>query len=250
MIYVIGIGPGNEAETTPRAEEALKRSDVIVGYDAYVELIRGRHSGKELLTTPMRRELERCEMAVTRAKEGKTVSVVCSGDAGVYGLAGVVLEFAEKENIPVEVIPGVTAASAAAAVLGAPLIHDFAVISLSDILTPWELIEKRLRAAASADFVVCFYNPRSHRRKDHLKTACNVILEQQSPDTVCGWVKNAGRDGMESKITRLGALGDEDVDMFTTVIVGNSSTKALGSHMVTPRGYHTDSHLKSSNSEK
>lgn len=237
MIYVIGIGPGNAYETTPRAEKALGCSDVIVGYDAYIELIRSRHAGKELLSTPMRREIERCELAVARAKEGKAVSVVCSGDAGIYGLAGVVLELAERDGIAVEVIPGVTAASAAAAVLGAPLIHDFAVISLSDILTPWVTIEQRLRAAAAADFVICLYNPRSHRRKDHLKTACDILLEQKSRDTVCGWVKNAGREGMKSKVTSLAQLGGEDVDMFTTVIVGNSSTKALGNKMVTPRGY-------------
>lgn len=237
MIYVLGIGPGEEKQSTFWAHETLLASDVIVGYHAYIDLIRDRYPEKTFIATPMKREIERCRLALEEAKSGKAVALVCSGDPGVYGLAGAVLALAEDSGISVTVIPGVTAATSAAAVLGAPLIHDFAVISLSDLLTPWDRIEKRLSAAGMADFSVCIYNPASHNRKDHLKRACEILLAWRAPETPCGWVRNIGRDGQTSKILTLRELMDETVDMFTTVIVGNSQTRIVDGRLVTPRGY-------------
>jgi precorrin-3B C17-methyltransferase len=237
MIHVVGLGPGEARQTTPWAEQALERCDVLVGYDGYIGLVRGRYPGKELLSTPMRREVERCRMALELAQQGRDVALVCSGDPGVYGMAGLLLELAEGSGIPVEVIPGVTAATAAAAVLGAPLMHDFAVISLSDLMTPWEKIAQRLDAAARADFVICLYNPRSHKRGDHLRTACDIVLRHQRPETVCGWVHNAGRGERSHAILTLAELAAADVDMLTTAIIGNSETKIIDGRIVTPRGY-------------
>ncbi len=237
MISIVGIGPGSASELTPRAKEALDAADLIVGYDRYIELLGDNYSSKRTLMTPMRKEAERCALALEAAKNGVAVALVCGGDAGVYGLAGMMLSLCAREGVKAEVIPGVTAATAAAAILGAPLIHDFAVVSLSDLLTPWELIEKRLEAAALADFAICLYNPRSHARKGHLKAACEVLLRHKAPETPAGWVKNAGREQTQSRILTLGELGGEDVDMFTTVIVGNSQTRVAGEWMVTPRGY-------------
>ena len=176
-IMVVGIGPGSYEEMTIRAAEALKSCDTIVGYTVYVELVRDHFPEKEFLTTPMTKEVDRCELAFAQAAEGKNVAMICSGDAGVYGMSGLMLEIGERyPEIPVEVIPGVTAAVGGASVLGAPLIHDFAVISLSDLLTPWEKIEKRLSAAAEADFVICLYNPSSRKRHDYLQKACDLSL--------------------------------------------------------------------------
>ena len=166
--------------------------------------------------------------------------MVCSGDAGIYGMAGLICEIGKDyPEIGIEVVPGITAASGGAAVLGAPLMHDFAVISLSDLLTPWELIEKRLDAAAEADFVICLYNPSSKKRSDYLEKACRIIMEHQSPDTVCGYVKNIGREGQTSQLLTLKELAVTKVDMFTTVYIGNSQTKVINGKMVTPRGYRT-----------
>ena len=193
---------------------------------------------KEVLSTGMRREVDRCRAAVEAALTGKDVAVVCSGDSGVYGMAGLVYEVAQEyDPIEIEVIPGITAACGGAAVLGAPLTHDFAVISLSDLLTPWEKIEKRLTAAAQADFVICLYNPSSRNRPDYLQQACDILLRDKAPDTVCGTVRNIGREGEEGKLLTLTQLRDTQVDMFTTVFIGNSQTKVLGGKMVTPRGY-------------
>ncbi|MZQ98893.1 MAG: precorrin-3B C(17)-methyltransferase [Acidaminobacter sp.] len=237
-IYVVGLGPGDEKYMTQAARAALMESQIIVGYDLYVELIKTLIEGKTILSTPMKQEVARCRMALEHALEGRTVAMVCSGDAGVYGMAGIIMEVAGAHpEVEIEVISGITAAVSSAAVLGAPLIHDFAIISLSDLLTPWEKIEKRLRLAAEADFVICLYNPSSMKRKDYLRKACDIILEHQSPKTECGYVRNIGREGESAVLCRLEDLREASVDMFTTVIIGNSQTKQLNGRLVTPRGY-------------
>ena len=238
QLYVIGMGPGGADQLTPQARYALEASQVLCGYTTYLDLAREFQEGREILSTPMTQELERCRLALERAAEGKTTAMICSGDAGVYGMAGPILQMAEDfPEVEIEVIPGVTAALAGAAVLGAPLMHDFAVISLSDLLTPWEKIEKRLTAAAQADFVICLYNPSSRSRADYLARACDILLRDNDPETVCGTVRNIGREGEEGKLLTLAQLRDTQVDMFTTVFIGNSQTKVLGGKMVTPRGY-------------
>ena len=237
-IYVVGIGPGEYEQMTIRAVNALKGCDVIVGYTVYVDLVKEHFADKKFLTTPMRKEVERCRMAFEEAEKGKTVAMICSGDAGVYGMSGLMLEIGrDYPDIQVEVVPGVTAALGGGAVLGAPLIHDFCLISLSDLLTPWEKIERRLLAAAQADFVVCLYNPSSKKRHDYLQKACDLMMRYKSPGTVCGIVSNIGREGEQGKIMSLKELRDTQVDMFTTVFVGNSQTAEIGGRMVTPRGY-------------
>ena len=239
-LYIIGLGPGEQQQMTPQAVNAIAQSDVIAGYTVYVDLIAPLVKDKEILTTPMKQEIDRCRLAIEEAVKGKTVSMVCSGDAGVYGMAGLIFELsANYPPIEIEVIPGITAACSGAAVLGAPLIHDFAVISLSDLLTPWELIEKRLHCAAQADFVICLYNPSSKKRSDYLEKACKIIMKHQSADTLCGFVKNIGRDGQTERLLTLAELATTQVDMFTTVYIGNSQTKKVGGKMVTPRGYRT-----------
>lgn len=237
-VTVIGLGPGGGADLTGRARAALETCDLIVGYTAYIELVKPDFPEKKVLSTGMRREVDRCRAAVEAALTGKDVAVVCSGDSGVYGMAGLIYEVAQEyDPIEIEVIPGITAACGGAAVLGAPLTHDFAVISLSDLLTPWEKIEKRLSAAAQADFVICLYNPSSRSRADYLARACDILLRDKNPNTVCGTVRNIGREGEEGKLLTLAQLRDTQVDMFTTVFIGNSQTKVLGGKMVTPRGY-------------
>ena len=237
-IYVVGIGPGEYEQMTIKAVKALEDCDVIIGYTVYVDLVKEHFPGKEFLTTPMKREVERCELAFEKAAEGRTTAMICSGDAGVYGMSGLMLEIGQRYlQVEVEMICGVTAAIGGASVLGAPLIHDFAVISLSDLLTPWEKIEQRLLAAAQADFVVCLYNPSSKKRHDYLQKACDLMMKYKSEDTVCGTVVNIGRDGEEGKLYTLKELRDTQVDMFTTVFIGNSQTKEIGGRMVTPRGY-------------
>ena len=239
-LYVIGIGPGGQEYMTFEAMQALKSSDLIVGYGVYTDLVKPLFPEKEYLTTPMKQEVERCRMAVDAACEGRTVSMISSGDAGVYGMAGPVLEQAEGKNVDVEVIAGVTAALSGGAVLGAPLTHDFAVISLSDLLTPWEKIEKRLDAAASADFCIALYNPSSHKRADYLQKACDIMLRHKDPETVCGTVRNIGREGESYAVMTLKELRDTKVDMFTTVFIGNGQTRNIEGRMVTPRGYKHD----------
>ena len=237
-LFVVGIGPGSYENMTMRAQQALAGCDVIVGYNVYVDLVKEHFADKEFLTTPMRREVERCELALEKAAEGNTVAMICSGDAGVYGMSGLIEELAVKyPDVEIETVPGVSAVLSGAAVLGAALMHDFAVISLSDWLTPWEKIEKRLAFAAQADFVMCFYNPSSHVRKDYLQKACDILLQYISPETVCGIVKNIGREGQEATVLTLGELRNTPVDMFSTVFIGNSQTMKLGNKMVTPRGY-------------
>ena len=238
LVYVVGMGPGNFDQMTFEARKALEQSDVIVGYTVYVDLLREHFLEKQFLTTPMRQEVERCRIAFEEAKKGQTVAMVCSGDAGVYGMSGLILELQEDyPDCEVEVVSGVTAALAGGAVLGAPLMHDFAVISLSDLLTPWEKIEKRLSCAAEADFSICIYNPSSKKRADYLKKACDIILEQTKEDRVCGIVSNIGREGQSARVLMLSELRETQVDMFTTVFIGNSQTRKIGERMVTPRGY-------------
>lgn len=237
-LYVIGIGPGGADQMTPRALAAIQDSDIIAGYTTYIDLVRPLIGDKEILQTPMKQEIDRCTRARDAALTGRTVTMICSGDAGVYGMAGLMHEVcAEHPEIDIEVVPGITAACAGAAVLGAPLIHDFAVISLSDLLTPWEKIEKRLDLASQADFCICLYNPSSKKRADYLQKACDIMLRSKSPDTPCGTVQNIGRDGECGTVYTLAALRDVKVDMFTTVFVGNSQTRVIGGKMVTPRGY-------------
>lgn len=237
-IYVVGIGPGEYEQMTMRAANALQSCDVIIGYTVYVDLVKEHFAGKEFLTTPMTKEVDRCVLAFEEAMKGKTVAMICSGDAGVYGMSGLMLEIgADYPECDVEIIPGVTAATGGAAVLGAPLIHDFALISLSDLLTPWEKIEKRLLCASEADFAICLYNPSSKKRHDYLQKACDLMMQHKSPETVCGIAWNIGRDGEGMKVMSLKELRDTQVDMFTTVFIGNSQTKEIGGKMVTPRGY-------------
>ncbi|MCU6763353.1 Cobalt-precorrin-3B C(17)-methyltransferase [uncultured Roseburia sp.] len=237
-LYVIGIGPGEYEQMTLRAIHALEQSDVIIGYTVYVDLVREHFLEKEFLTTPMTKEADRCVMAFEEAQKGKTVSMICSGDAGVYGMAGLMYEIGVRyPEVELEIIPGVTAATGGAAVLGAPLIHDFCLISLSDLLTPWEKIEQRLLMAAKGDFSIVLYNPSSKKRADYLKKACDLMLTYKSGKTVCGIVSNIGRDGESCRVMSLEELRDTAVDMFTTVFIGNSQTRELEGKMVTPRGY-------------
>ena len=237
-VYAIGIGPGGREFFTEEAVQALERADVIAGYTVYVDLVRDLFPNKEFFTTPMKQEIERCRWAIETAKAGRNVAMVCSGDAGVYGMAGLLFELAEQYgDVDIQVVSGVTAAISGAAVLGAPIGHDFCLISLSDLLTPWELIEKRLRCAAEGDFAVCLYHPKSKKRSDYLDKAVEIMLAYKSPETVCGWVKNIGREGQEFRVVRLADLPGEPIDMFTTVFIGSETTRLIAGRMVTPRGY-------------
>ena len=237
-LVVVGIGPGDYENMTVGADRALKRCDVIIGYHVYVDLVKERYPGKEFLTTPMTQEVKRCQMALGLAREGKNVAMVCSGDSGIYGMAALIYELrGESPDPEIQVIPGLTAACSGAALLGAPLTHDFAVISLSDRLTPWEKIEKRLENAAQADLSIVLYNPASHGRPDHLRRACDILLRQLPGDRVCGIASRIGREGESSRLLTLSELRTAPVDMFCTVFIGNSMTKSIGGKMVTPRGY-------------
>ena len=237
-LYVVGIGPGDAAGMTVRAVQALQEAQVIAGYQVYVDLIRPLYPDKEYIVTSMRQETERCRLAINAALAGKTTAMVCSGDAGVYGMAGLILELAEgRKELEIAVIPGVTAALSGAALLGAPLGHDFAVISLSDLLTPWEKIETRLECAAAGDFCIALYNPASRKRADYLQRACDILLRHAKPETVCGVARNIGREGEAYRILSLRELRDYAADMCTTVFIGNSQTMELDGRMVTPRGY-------------
>lgn len=238
-IYVVGIGPGKAQFMTAQARQALEEAEVLCGYTVYVELVAPLFPGKETYTTPMTKELDRCRWALQTAASGKTVALVCSGDAGVYGMAAPLLQLApDYPDVEVEVVAGVTAALSGAAVLGAPLGHDFCVISLSDLLTPWAVIEKRLQCAARGDFAICLYNPSSRKRADYLQKACDILLAYgKAPETVCGWVRNIGREGQEKQLLTLGELRDARLDMFTTVFIGSAGTRNIQGNMVTARGY-------------
>ena len=237
-LYVVGIGPGNDENMTIRADRALADSQVIVGYPVYVDLVKDRYPGKELLSTPMPQEADRCRMAIEEARTGKTASMVCSGDSGIYGMASLIYEIlGDDTSVDVEVIPGLPAACSGGAVLGAPLTHDFAVISLSDRLTSWEKIETRLDCAAKADLSIVIYNPKSKGRPDHLKKACDILLRTLPEDRICGVVRNIGRAGESRTVLTLKELRTFDADMFCTIFVGNAQTRNIAGHMVTPRGY-------------
>ena len=238
QLYVVGIGPGAYEKMTGEAVAALKKCEAIAGYQVYIDLVKADFPDKQWIVTGMMHEKERCELAFASADSDVTTAIVCSGDAGVYGMAGIVLELSVNyPEVEVCVVPGVTAALAGAAVLGAPLGHDFAVVSLSDLLTPWEVIEKRLLGAAMADFVICLYNPSSKKRADYLEKACRILMEYKAPQTKCGYVRQIGRDGEDYQLCTLAELEEKKVDMFTTVFVGNSTTRNLSGKMVTPRGY-------------
>lgn len=241
LVYVVGLGPGDPQFLTAQAKTALENADVLCGYIVYIDLIRSFYPEKEVHATGMTKEIDRCRWALETAQSGKTVALVCSGDAGVYGMASPILELAPNyPNVEIEVIPGLTAALSGGAVLGAPLAHDFCVISLSDRLTPWEIIEKRLACAAMGDFCVAIYNPSSKGRPDYLQRAVRILLQNgKSEETVCGIVRNIGRERQQSEIITLRELENKQVDMFTTVYIGNKATKNIESKMVTPRGYRT-----------
>ncbi|MBQ3462014.1 MAG: precorrin-3B C(17)-methyltransferase [Clostridia bacterium] len=240
-LYVVGIGSGNENGLTYEARRTLEGADIIVGYTVYADLVKAFLPDKEYFTSGMKQEKERCQKAVELAAAGANVAVVCSGDSGVYGMASLLHELAaDYADLEVRAVAGVTAALSGGALVGAPLGHDFAVISLSDLLTPWEKIEKRLEAAAEADFAICLYNPSSKKRAGYLRTACGIILKYRDTKTVCAAAKNIGRDGEEYSIMTLSELADYKADMFTTVFIGNSQTKKIKGKMVTPRGYKTE----------
>jgi precorrin-3B C17-methyltransferase len=238
----VSLGPGSSRYLAPQAREVLVRSEVIVGYDTYMGLLDPELvSGKEIVSTGMKREIDRCRAAIRKTLDGKRTAVVCSGDAGIYGMAGLVLELIEEDGllgrVEVEVVPGIPALCAAAALLGAPLMHDFAVVSLSDLLTSWEVILARAEAAARADFVIVLYNPRSKKRNWQLGEIRKSVLRHRAPETPVGVVRNAMREGQEAGVTTLGDLDESRIDMFTILIIGNSQTRFLGEKMVTPRGY-------------
>lgn len=237
-IFIVGMGPGREEMMTGEAVQALEQADVIVGYPVYLALLGERFHKKELLSTPMRQERERCVLCFREADRGKRVALVCSGDAGVYGMASLMYEIGKDyPETELVVVAGVTAANSGAAVLGAPIGNDFCVISLSDLLTPWEKIAGRLRAAAAGDFAIVLYNPASRRRRDHLRRACDILLESMEQDRACGYVENIGREGTRAAVCTLLELRDREVNMFTTVFVGNSGTEIRGGKLVTKRGY-------------
>ena len=237
-VFVVGFGPGDREHMTEQAGKAIEAANVLCGFTTYLDLLRPLFPGKETFDTPMTKELDRCLWALETAQNGKTVALLCSGDAGVYGMAGPLLELASQfPSVDVEIIPGITAALSGAALLGAPLMNDFCVISLSDLLTPWYEIENRLRCAVRGGFAICLYNPGSHRRKDHLRRACTILLEVLSSETVCGWVRNVGREGEDHGVLPLGELQDFSADMFTTVFIGTPSTRLIRGQIVTPRGY-------------
>ena len=240
VVYVVGIGPGDVYYLTQEARNVLEHADAICGYKLYLDLIEPEFPCEEYYSTGMTKEIDRCRWALQTAQTGKTVALVCSGDAGVYGMASPLLELAaEYPDVEVEVVPGLTAALSGAAVLGAPLAHDFCVISLSDRLTPWEMIEKRLACAAMGDFCVALYNPSSKGRPDYLQKAVRILLQNgKGAGTLCGVVRSIGRTGQQSSQMTLAELEHTTVDMFTTVFIGNSATHQVSGWMVTPRGYH------------
>ena len=226
---------------TPRARQAIVGADVVAGYDTYLDLIRDLLTNQEIIGTGMMQEVDRCQAAVDAARSGKRVAVVSSGDPGVYGMAGLVLELAGKyplsQRPEVKVIPGISAVGAAAAILGAPLMHDFAVISLSDLLTPWEVIVKRVEMAAAGDFVIAIYNPKSAKRVSQIETVREIALKHRAGATPVGIVHHASRCKEDSVLSTLADFTQEHIDMFSLVIIGNSQTYVQDGRMVTPRGY-------------
>lgn len=234
-LYVVGIGPGGRSHMTIRALEAIEASEVIVGYYFYIELVKDLIKGKEVISTGMKAEIERCTLAVNKAKEGRDTCIISTGDAGLYGMAGPILELAD--GIEVEVVPGVSSSFCAAAELGAPIMHDYCTISLSDLMTDWAVIEKRLECAALSDFVIGIYNPKSKGRPDNINRAVQILLKHKKAETPVGLVKNAGRDGNERRICTLGSMDYDFIDMMTVVIIGNNNTYIKDRKLITPRGY-------------
>lgn len=235
-VYVVGIGPGNKDNMTFKAYKCLEESDLIIGYKTYINLIKDLFKDKELISFAMKKEIDRCNEVIKYAKTGKVVSLISSGDAGVYGMAGIMLELA-SDDIEVEVVPGVTASTAAASIVGAPIMHDHCSISLSDLLTNWELIEKRLDLASQADFVISLYNPKSKGRTEQIIKARDIILKHKSENTKVAIVKNAKRENETSVLTDLKNMLNYEIDMLTTIIIGNSKTFIKNGKMISPRGY-------------
>jgi precorrin-3B C17-methyltransferase len=238
-IYIVGIGPGHKEQMTLKACNIIEAADIVVGYSTYVEILRKYFTLKEVISSGMRQEVKRCTQSLSLAEAGKVVVLVSSGDPGIYGMAGVMLEVMHKakSSIKIEVVPGVTSSSAAAALLGAPLMHDFATISLSDLLTGWEVIKKRIKAAAEADFIISIYNPMSNTRTTQLEEAREIMLKYKAPETPVGIVKNAMRDEQEIYITDLAKMMDYAIDMRTILIIGNAATYRSFDLLITPRGY-------------
>ena len=236
-LYVVGLGPGGMEHMTFKAVKVIKSCRVVVGYTYYVDLVDELldREKQQIISTGMRGEIERCELAIKSVQDGKDTCIISTGDAGLYGMAGPILEL--EEDIEVEVVPGVSSCFSAASVLGAPIMHDLATISLSDLLTPWEVIEKRIDTASSGDFVISIYNPRSKGRPEQIVRAVEIMLKYKSPDTPVGIVKHSGRDGQEMRITTLSEIDYEFIDMMTMVIVGNRKTYVKNGKMITPRGY-------------
>ncbi len=250
ILCIVGIGPGGSDYMCKRAVDVLRQVEVVAGYTTYIQLVEPLIQGKKIVQTGMKKEVERVEAAIETALRGESCAIVSSGDPGIYAMAGLAFEICRKRNIPIfppgaetenglriEVVPGIPALAAGASLLGAPLTHDFAAVSLSDLLTPWDLIEKRIEAAAVADFVIVIYNPRSKKRSGHLESAQQIVLRHRSPDTPVGIVTGAMRENERIQLATLGELHRAEVDMQTTVFIGNSSTFFYGNFMITPRGY-------------
>lgn len=237
-IYVVGIGPGKKADMTFKAYEKMKNSDIIVGYKTYTDLIKEYFPNTEIRSSSMMKEVDRCLEVLDLAKAGKNVALISSGDAGIYGMAGIMYEIInENDDIEVEVIAGVTATNAAAAIVGAPIMHDYVTISLSNLLTDWELIKKRLELAAQGDFIISLYNPKSKGRTTQISEAQKIMLKYKSKDTPVAIVRNAGRENEEYEITTLENMLDFEINMLTIVLIGNSNTYVKNGKIITPRGY-------------
>ena len=241
VLFLVGIGPGDHRDMTARSIAVLRNCDVVVGYRRYIELVEPFIAGKEVISSGMTREIERCSTAIAAACRGKKVSLISSGDPGVYGMAGLALEIVEKQKLrhklAIEIVPGLPVINAAAARLGAPLMNDYAVISLSDLLTPWEVIVKRLTHAAQSDMVICIYNPKSSNRSWQIKEAQSMLIQYRRKDTPVGLARNLGRKGETVTITTLARMLRYKIDMVTVIIIGNSTTTLRAGRMITPRGY-------------
>ena len=235
-IYVVGLGPGNKENMTFRAYDVLKNSDIIIGYKTYVDLMEGMFPDKKIIKSYMKKEVARCEETLKLALEGNIISLISSGDAGVYGMAGLMLEIA-GDQVEVEIVPGITSANASASLGGAPIVHDSVNISLSNLLTDWELIKKRIDLASQGDFVITLYNPKSSGRPELINEARDIMLKHKRKDTPVLIARNVGREGENYDITTLSEMLDYEINMFSTVIIGNSNTKVVNNKMITPRGY-------------
>lgn len=236
-IFVVGIGPGNMRDISRRAYDVLKNIDVIAGYTTYVNLVKYEFADKEFYVSGMKREVERCQEVLEVAKSGKTVALISSGDSGIYGMAGIMLEVAMGTGIEVEVVPGITSTIAGAALVGAPLMHDQVIISLSDLLTDWEVIKRRIDCASKGDFIISLYNPKSKTRVDQIVEAREIMLKYKSPSTPVALLRHIGREEENYTLTTLNDFLNYDIDMFTIVIIGNSNTYVKNGKMITPRGY-------------